>query len=83
LRKTIYSRARDSGKIHNDNKVIMYHLLTEKPFDIVDMMFREMEKAQSDKRLLIPYVPYIMLPIDHATKGKTVPETTEFQAHPV
>jgi hypothetical protein len=57
LRKTIYPRAGDSGKVHNDNKVILYHLLTEKPFDIVDMMFREMEKAQINKRLLIPYAP--------------------------
>jgi hypothetical protein len=44
--------------------------LVEKSFDIVDLMFREMEKAQSDKRRLIPYAPYIMLQIDRATKGK-------------
>ena len=83
LRKTIYPRSGDSGNVHNDNKVILYHLLTEKPFDIVDMMFREMEKAQSDKRILIPYAPYIMLLIDRATKGKIVPKTEEFRAHPV
>jgi hypothetical protein len=83
LRKTIYPKAGDISKVHNDNKVILYHLLTEKPFDIVDIMFTEMEKAQREKRRLIPYAPYIMLLIDSATKGKFVPKTKEFRAHNV
>jgi hypothetical protein len=42
-----------------------------------------MEKAQREKRRLIPYAPYIMLLIDSATKGKFVPKTKEFRAHNV
>ncbi|KAG2481535.1 hypothetical protein PVAP13_J684104 [Panicum virgatum] len=78
VRKTIYPRARSRDKTHKDIRVILYHILTEKPFDVVDMMFREMEKTLTDHRILIPYAPYIMLLIDHV---KIVPETEKNRSH--
>jgi hypothetical protein len=80
VRKTIYPRARSRDKTHKDIRVILYHILTEKPFDVVDMMFREMEKTLTDHRILIPYAPYIMLLIDHV---KIVPETEKNRSHHV
>jgi hypothetical protein len=46
VRKTIYTRAGYKGEVDNDNKVILHHILLGKPFDIVDMMFREIKNLQ-------------------------------------
>lgn len=73
IRKTIFPKKGDKGKIHKDSMVLLYHILFGKPFDIVDMMFEEMEKNHRHKTKLIPYAPYIMLLINRAIEGKFKP----------
>jgi hypothetical protein len=70
--------------IHNDNLVLLYHVLFGKPFDIVDMMLREIQKLRTDNRVRMPYAPYIMLLIQRATEGQIVPESggNVYKKHP-
>jgi hypothetical protein len=75
LRKTIYPRAGDKGEVHNDNLVVLYHVLFGKPFDIIDFMFKEIQKTCTDTRIKIIYAPYIMLLIDRATKREIIPRS--------
>ena len=57
LRKTIYTRAGDKGEVHN-NLALLYHVLFGKPFDIIDFMFRDIEKKLALTKELKSYMPH-------------------------
>ena len=57
LRKTIYNRAGDKGEVHN-NLALLYHVLFGKPFDIIDFMFRDIEKKLALTKELKSYMPH-------------------------
>ena len=43
IRKTINPLIGDKSKVHGSSRVLLYHILFGKPFDIVDMIFEEMK----------------------------------------
>ena len=75
IRKTIHPANGDRGNIHRLSQALLYHILFRKPFDIVDMMFEEMENNHMHTSKRMPYAPYIMLLINSATKEKFILES--------
>ena len=75
IRKTINPLIGDKSKVHGSSRVLLYLILFGKPFDIVDMMFEEMENNHRHTSKRMPYAPYIMLLINSATKEKFVPKS--------
>lgn len=74
IRKTIHPANGDRGNIHRLSQALLYHILFRQPFDIVDMMFEEMENNHGHNKKRMPYAPYIMLLINSAIREKFVPE---------
>ncbi|KAF8668263.1 hypothetical protein HU200_052317 [Digitaria exilis] len=79
IRKTIYPLIGDRGKTHGPCRVLQYHILFGKPFDIVDMMFNCMQENYRHKNKTMGYAPYIIAmdivftqthPSDALKKGK-------------
>jgi hypothetical protein len=77
IRKTINPLIGDKSKVHRSRRVLLYHILFGKPFDIVDMMLEEMKNNHRHTSKRMPYAPYIMLLINSATKEKFVPGSGE------
>lgn len=83
IRMTIDPKIGDGGKIYGLSAVLAYHILSRKRFDIIDMMFKQMEKNFRHSKKTMIYAPYIMLLINHAFEDKFVPESggKEYSKH--
>lgn len=63
VRKTIIPRDSDSSNIYDTNFKVLDHIVSRKPFDIIDFLLEEIRLAAKDCKRLLPYAPYIMLMI--------------------
>jgi hypothetical protein len=59
VRRTILPKNGARDELNNQTQAVLYHVLFGKPFDFIDMMFREIEKTRTDTRKFIPYAPYM------------------------
>nr|CAB3446207.1 unnamed protein product [Digitaria exilis] len=83
IRKTIYPRA--GNTLHRHNWNLLHHIVEQQPFDIIALIFDEIELFISDRNRTkdqLLYAPYIMGMINEAFKYDGHKESTHLSYKP-